>query len=86
MLKRDNLNEQLEQLGQNHNEFLTFMFTKTKDNKLSLCDKRVIKSGINGQRNFCYKNAKWDGDFVEFYAANKWDEQPLYPKRIVCGS
>ncbi|HOV43970.1 MAG: hypothetical protein IPO46_06450 [Chitinophagaceae bacterium] len=80
--QRDNLNEQLEQLGQNHNEFLTFIFTKTKDTKLSLCDKKSYKIWNQWAKEFfATKNAKWDGDFVEFYAANKWDEQPLYPKK-----
>jgi hypothetical protein len=80
--QRDNLNKQLEQLGQNHNEFLTFMFTKTRDNNLSLCDKKSYKIWNQWAREFfATKNAKWDGDFVEFYAANKWDEQPLYPKK-----
>jgi hypothetical protein len=80
--QRDNLNKQLEQLGQNHNEFLTFMFTKTRDNNLSLCDKKSYKIWNQWAKEFfATKNAKWDGDFVEFYAANKWDEQPLYPKK-----
>lgn len=41
--QREELNKQLEQLGQNHNDFLSLMYSKTKDNNLSLCDKKSYK-------------------------------------------
>lgn len=80
--QREELNKQLEQLGQNHNDFLSFMYSKTKDNNLSLCDKKSYKILNQWAKDFfASKKANWDGDFVDFYSTNKWDEQPLYPRR-----
>lgn len=80
--QREDLNKQLEQLGQNHNDFLTHMMTKTKESKLSLCNKKDFKVWNQWAKDFfATRGASWDGDFVEFYATNKWDEQSLFPRK-----
>ncbi len=79
---QQDFNLKFEQLGQSHNEFLEMIFTKTVDNKLSMCEKKGYKIYNTWSHDFFEaKGIEFNDDFVDYYLKSNLENQILYPQK-----